>query len=58
MQKKDLPKALVGHSLLLMGGVVILPAFIYLVMFLLEPFVVFGFGSYLIWSCIRRENGS
>ena len=58
MQKKDLPKALVGHSLLFIGGVVMLPTFIYLVMFLIEPFVVFGLGSYLIWSCIRRKNGS
>ena len=55
MQKKDLPKALIGHSLLLMGGVVILPAFIYLVMFLLEPFVVFGLGTYLIWTCLKKN---
>lgn len=55
MQKKDLPKALVGHSLLLMGGMVVLPAFMYLVMFLLEPFVVFVFGSYLIWTCLKKN---
>ncbi len=55
MEKKDLPKALVGHSLLFIGGVVIVPAFIYLVMFLLEPFVVFGLGTYLLWKCLKKN---
>ena len=55
MEKKDLPKALAGHSLLFIGGVVILPTFIYLVMFLIEPFVVFGFGAYLIWTCLKKN---
>ena len=55
MQKKDLPKALVGHTLLISGGMVIVPAFIYLVMFLIEPFVVFGLGAYLIWTCLKKN---
>ena len=55
MEKKDLPKALVGHSLLFIGGVVMLPTFIYLVMFLIEPFVVFGLGAYLIWTCLKKN---
>ncbi len=55
MEKKDLPKALVGHTLLVTGGVVIVPAFIYCVMFLIEPFVVFGLGAYLIWLCLKKK---
>ena len=55
MQKKDLPKALVGHSFLFVGGVIVIPSILYVTMFLIEPLVVFGFGAYLIWLCLKKK---
>ena len=55
VQKKDLPKALVGHSFLFVGGVIVIPSILYVTMFLIEPLVVFGFGAYLIWLCLKKK---